>query len=248
MRTHLGAKNSGTVRYFRPSRYGWLALGGGVVTGAAVWVTRTGVLDDADRRFFHWINSAPDALYRPLWAAQLIGVLGAPLVVAVGAASVGRHRLAAVMLLLPPVKLLVEYDILKELVWHPRPGAAIPGAVLRDVPLAGPAFPSGHAIILFGMATLLHPYLGNRWRRVVFGTATAAVLVRVYLGAHTPLDVLGGAAAGITVGSVLNLVVGVPDTGTEAESPIGHPETRRKTLPAGRVRWHRADGSRKGPA
>ncbi|WP_024805028.1 phosphatase PAP2 family protein [Nocardia sp. BMG51109] len=245
-RIHLRTRGFSALQYCHPLRYGWLALGGVVATGAAVWVVRTGVLDGTDRSLFRWFNSAPDGLYRPLWAMQLIGVLGAPLVVAVGAATARRYRLAAAMMLLPLVKLAVEFDILKQLVWHPRPGAAISGAVLRDVPLAGPAFPSGHAIILFGMATLLCPYLGIRWCSVVFGAVTAAVLVRVYLGAHTPLDVLGGAAAGLTVGAALNLVVGVPGTGAGAGSPIGHAETRPKTLPARGTRWHRAGESRKG--
>lgn len=39
--------------------------------------------------------------------------------------------------------------------------------------------------------------------------AVVAVSVRVYLGAHSPLDVIGGAAAGQGVGALLNLLVGV---------------------------------------
>ena len=32
----------------------------------------------------------------------------------------------------------------------------------------------------------------------------------MYLGAHFPLDVLAGAGLGMFIGSVLNLVIGVP--------------------------------------
>src|SRR5262249_55694588 len=95
------------------------------------------------------------------------------------------------------------------LVSRERPGASIPRAVLRGVPAAGLSFPSGHAIILFGMVALLGPYLRRRWRLVVLVIAALAAAVRVYLGAHSPLDVTGGAAAGLAVGAVLNLVVGV---------------------------------------
>jgi undecaprenyl-diphosphatase len=80
---------------------------------------------------------------------------------------------------------------------------------MRDVPAAGLSFPSGHAIILFGMVAFLGPYLRRRWRLVVLVIAALAAAVRVYLGAHSPLDVTGGAAAGLAVGAVLNLVVGV---------------------------------------
>nr|WP_243851375.1 phosphatase PAP2 family protein [Modestobacter marinus] len=111
---------------------------------------------------------------------------------------------------LVPLKLLVERDVLKELVARERPGATVPGAVLRDVPSAGLSFPSGHAVIAFGIVVLLAPHLRRRWVATALVLALLNSVSRVYLGAHAPLDVLGGAAAGIAVGSVLNLVVGVP--------------------------------------
>ena len=36
------------------------------------------------------------------------------------------------------------------------------------------------------------------------------IFARMYLGAHAPLDVTGGFAAGLIVGGVVNLIVGVP--------------------------------------
>jgi undecaprenyl-diphosphatase len=35
-------------------------------------------------------------------------------------------------------------------------------------------------------------------------------VARVYLGAHNPLDVVAGGAAGIVIAASLNLLVGVP--------------------------------------
>ena len=56
---------------------------------------------------------------------------------------------------------------------------------------------------------LLLPYLAGRWRTLVIAVAVLNAVARVYLGAHAPLDVLGGAAAGAVAGAVLNLLVGV---------------------------------------
>ena len=42
---------------------------------------------------------------------------------------------------------------------------------------------------------------------------------RIYLGAHNPLDVVGGIGLGVAVGAITNLIVAVParasDTGPE---------------------------------
>jgi membrane-associated phospholipid phosphatase len=39
--------------------------------------------------------------------------------------------------------------------------------------------------------------------------ATAVCLSRVHLGAHNPLDVVGGAGAGAAIGALLNIVLGL---------------------------------------
>ncbi|WP_083889924.1 phosphatase PAP2 family protein [Nocardia pneumoniae] len=186
-----------------------LAVSGVVVSAATAWACGSGFVERADHRLFRMINTLPDGLFRPLWLIQLTGVLGAPAVVAAIALLARRFRLAAGLLLLIPAKLVVERDILKSLVVHGRPGAIMPEAVLRDVPTAGLAFPSGHALLLFGMATLLLPYSSRGQRAVTLAIAILAAVARIYLGAHTPLDVVGGAAAGIAVGALLNLIVGV---------------------------------------
>ena len=134
-----------------------------------------------------------------------------PLAVAAVALIFRSWRLALGLVLLVPAKLLVEKEVLKALVRRERPGTTVPDAVLRDVPSAGPSFPSGHAIIAFGIVVLLAPYLRHRWQlAVVIALAVLNSLARVYLGAHNPLDVIGGAFAGVTIGALLNLALGVP--------------------------------------
>jgi membrane-associated phospholipid phosphatase len=57
---------------------------------------------------------------------------------------------------------------------------------------------------------LLAPYVRRRWLALLVVLAALVCLARVYLGAHAPLDVVGGAAVGVAVAGLLNLVVGVP--------------------------------------
>jgi membrane-associated phospholipid phosphatase len=49
--------------------------------------------------------------------------------------------------------------------------------------------------------------------------AVVVMFGRMYVGAHLPLDLVGGAALGVVAGSAANLIVGVPST-TPSE-PVG---------------------------
>ena len=67
-------------------------------------------------------------------------------------------------------------------------------------------------VVAWGIATLLWPYLPPRWRWVPVCIAALNAVARVYLGAHNPLDVVGGAAVGVAVGALLTIATGLPVT------------------------------------
>ena len=48
------------------------------------------------------------------------------------------------------------------------------------------------------------------WRWIVVGAAGFVCLARMYVGAHLPLDVVGGAALGVAVGAIARLGFGRP--------------------------------------
>jgi undecaprenyl-diphosphatase len=187
----------------------------GTVTALVTAAVAGGRVGPVEEAVFRFVNGWPDDWRWPLWSVQLLGVLGVPLVVAAVAAACRRWRLTVALVLLVPLKLLVERAVLKELVHRERPGTTVPGAILRgdEVNTIGQSFPSGHAIIAFGVTVLLLPYLHRRRPAVLVLVLVLAVLngmSRIYLGAHLPLDVVAGAAAGVGVAALLNLLVGVP--------------------------------------
>ncbi|MGY1637663.1 phosphatase PAP2 family protein [Geodermatophilus sp. SYSU D00742] len=200
---------SGTAYRRRPAD-AWLALAGAGVAALCSWAVASGEVGPGERAVFAWANGWPGAWERPLWAVQLLGVIGMPLLVAVPALVLRRWRLALGLVLLVPLKLLVHGELVKGLVQRERPGATIPGAVLRDVPSAGVAYPSGHAVVAAGIVVLLAPYVRRRWRALLVVLAALVCVSRVYLGAHAPLDVVGGAALGVAIGAALGLLLGVP--------------------------------------
>jgi undecaprenyl-diphosphatase len=188
-------------------------------------VAATGEVPSWEESVFHAINGLPDWLEDPMWVFQLAGLLFLPLVVAAVAALFRRWRLVIALVAFVPLKLFVEKVVVKNLVERQRPGTTICGFVesepdsfdatcanFRDVPLEGLSFVSGHAIIAWGVATLLWPVLPGRWRWVPVAIAILNATARVYLGAHNPLDVIGGAAVGVAVGAMLVIVFNPADT------------------------------------
>jgi undecaprenyl-diphosphatase len=171
-------------------------------------IVADGRVGPAERAVFHAVNGLPDWLYLPMLLFQYLGVLAMPLVVAVGALVFRRWRLAASLVLVVPLKLAAE-RVAKLLVERERPGTTVPDAVLHGVPSAGLSFVSGHAIITFAIAGLLVLVLPRRWGIAVLVLATLNAVARVYLGAHNPLDVVGGAAIGLAIAAVLDLALDV---------------------------------------
>jgi membrane-associated phospholipid phosphatase len=183
-------------------------------------VLADGRVGPAERAVFHAVNGLPSWLYGPMLVAQYLGVLAMPLVVAVGALALRRWRLAAALVLVVPLKLAAE-RVPKLLVERERPGTSVPDAILHGVPSAGLSFTSGHAIITFAIAGLLVLVLPRRWGIVALVLASLNAVARVYLGAHNPLDVVGGAAIGLAVAATLDLVLDVARdrTGSRQTAP-----------------------------
>jgi membrane-associated phospholipid phosphatase len=203
------------IRYERRSEDAWLLLGAVVVFLPCLAIARTNKVPGWERAIFHAINDLPQVLYRPMWLLQLVGLLLVPLAVAVVAAILRRWRLAICLVAFIPLKLFFEKLVVKKLVERQRPGTSICAGDLtcghfRGVPIHGVSFVSGHAVIAFGVATLLYPYLTRRWQIVAYGLAVLNGIARVYLGAHNPLDVIGGGALGVAIAALLNLIAGVP--------------------------------------
>ena len=171
-------------------------------------IARNGRVGAAERHVFRAINDLPAWLYKPLWVFQQFGNLFVALAIGVlVAALLRRWWVAAAVVCAVGLKLVGERAV-KDLVERSRPGTTIGAIHVRgNVPLHGLSFVSGHSVIVTAVATLLTPVLHGRWKVVPWIFVVLNGVARVYVGAHNPLDVIGGAGLGLLIGGILNAFV-----------------------------------------
>jgi len=160
---------------------------------------------------FRFLNDLPRQAEWILWPLQQAGMaLAVPAGAVILWLIVRNWR--------PPVTLVAggivfgwgAAKLIKEAIDRGRPGALFDDVSYGfDVPMEGLGFPSGHAVVAFTLAVVFSPYLPRWLRWTVYGFALAVCFSRVYMGAHLPLDVIGGAAFGVVIGSAVNLTSGL---------------------------------------
>ena len=95
-------------------------------------------------------------------------------------------------------------QVIKRLADQPRPLAVIPGLDTHGYPVSphGTAYPSAHTALVVAAVSALWPWM--RWPHRIIGLVFALLVGcnRVYIGAHWPIDVLGGAAIGLLSGTL----------------------------------------------
>ncbi len=184
-------------------------LAGAVLFVPAAMIAHSGRVGSWEAAVFGAVNHLPDLLFPVAYPMQFLGVLVVGPVVALVALVCRRPRLAIAALVVTGLKLVAERAVIWPLVFRARPGTSTPGAIVRgNTAVEGAAFVSGHMILVTALAWVAMPYLRGRWRWVPWIAVAAVGFARLYLGAHNPLDVLGGIAAGLVVGGVTNLLVG----------------------------------------
>ena len=156
---------------------------------------------------FRAVNGLPQGLHRVVWPLMQYGTFITIPALAMIALVFRRFRLAFAMALAGVGVYLVAL-VVKDVVGRGRPGALLTAVEERELFGAESlGYPSGHAAVAAAFTVVLAAHLSIRWMVAALALGTVVLFGRIYVGAHLPLDVVGGAALGLVVGSVVNLTL-----------------------------------------
>ena len=177
----------------------WFAFGGCVLAVRSRHVGR------AEETFMLKVNKLPDELNAPLWTIMQLGALASPLVCGGVATVAGRPDLGR-RLVATGVWAYLLANVIKRSVGRARPDDLVSGIHVRATPANGGGFISGHAAVSAAIGIEAYLSLGRRAWPLPYVVAPLVGFSRVYVGAHLPLDVLGGTTFGWALGATIHHV------------------------------------------
>lgn len=184
-----------------------IGVAAAVVACALALLAASGPPANWELRSFRTINELPSWLYVVLWPLMQYGQLAAIPLVTTLTWLAKRRRLAAGL----GTAALAGYilaKVAKQVVGRGRPGAFLDGVIEREIFGEGSlGYPSGHAVVAATFTTALLPAVRRPYRIALVLLTLAVLFGRVYIGAHLALDVLGGAAIGVALGTAVTLAV-----------------------------------------
>ena len=213
-------KPSDAIEWVRRWRFESLRIVAALIMTFVATVLAVEPLPAWEVDLFRAINDLPRHAEWPMWVMQQAGMLFA---LGVGAAIlwfvVNHWR--------PPAALVVggflfgwtAARMIKAYVDRGRPGALLDNVYFGwRTPIDTDGYLSGHAVVAVTLAVVLSPYMPRWLRWSLYALAGVVCFSRMYMGAHLPLDVIGGAAFGVLIGSVVNLLSGLRRDRTQPEA------------------------------
>jgi membrane-associated phospholipid phosphatase len=184
----------------------------GFVIGLLIFVptlliAHTHQVTGLNRQLFYDLNNLSNTYKTPaLWLTEVLGAGYAIAACILVPLLFKRFRLSWYFLVISAGAGIVM-EIAKKVALQPRPVTLLLGHMHeRAVETGLNSFPSGHATIATALALVMWIILPKRWRWLSIMWILIAGISRIYLGDHTPVDVIGGFAIGLMSVSFLQLI------------------------------------------
>jgi undecaprenyl-diphosphatase len=189
-----------------------------------------GSVGGLERDVFRFLNDDLSLPYAPVWLLMQFGSVVAIYASAAVALAFRRYRLMVALLLAGTAAWWLAKGV-KALFDRPRPADLLLGVNLRHAPTEGLGFPSGHAAVAAALAAAAWPWLGRTGRIVAVALVVIVGVARIYVGAHLPVDVIGGVGLGVAIAAVVRFVV-TPEPHRPAVAPAPAPAPEAEAEPS----------------
>lgn len=178
----------------------------GLIALGIAWIAALpGDISSLEEGGFRLLNNLPDWIEFPGWPVMQLGsILAVPIVALICAVLFRDWWRIPIQVTAAGVGAWVIAKILKELADRGRPEAFFSDIHLRPA-WGGLGFPSGHSAVAFAIAVVLVAAVAPRMRTTIWTIAVLTGLLRIYTGAHFPLDIVGGWGLGAAVGATVEL-------------------------------------------
>ena len=164
-----------------------------------------GNVSAGEQKIFRLVNKRRPVLRWPVWAVMQAGSLAAvPIITAL---ALRKDRAAALALAIDGTAVWALCKLIKRVVKRGRPADCLDDVVVIGKSQRGRGFPSGHAAVATTLTVVGARLLPRPASQLVWAVPVLVGAGRQLVGAHLPLDVAGGAALGVTAGSLANVVL-----------------------------------------
>jgi membrane-associated phospholipid phosphatase len=197
-----------------PGRRAARVIVGTALVGASLLEVRRPSTAWWEEAVFRRANGAPDAWRVPVRVVMQAGTLGTVPVAAALAALTGRRGLA-LRLLAGGILAWFGAKAVKPMGGRQRPEQVVGTVRIREGIAGDLGWVSGHATVVTTMALVAADELPRRAGPILAGLVAATCFGRMYVGAHLPNDLLGGAGLGMIIAGLLPAIDGTDRTVVE---------------------------------
>ena len=182
----------------RVARFG---LGTALLLGSLAEARRDR-LPDYEEQAFRVANDATDRIRVPVRGVMQAGTFGTVPAVSALALVFRRPRLAAA-LAIGGTLAWVATKLIKPVGGRDRPNGVLDDVALRERIEGDLGWPSGHTAVATTLAFVAAPELPRPARPLLAAIVATVGFGRMYVGAHLPHDIVGGAGLGMMISAVI---------------------------------------------
>jgi undecaprenyl-diphosphatase len=172
-------------------------------------VARSGSSPTWEATWFRQINDTNATTADVFWWVMQLGTVTGVLIAVVGLLAFGSgpsRWISAGTAACASLLAWLTATGMKSVVERPRPVELLGGVrIFRETVAGSYGWPSAHTAVAFALATVIALAVPTWARWLPLTVATLVGFARIIMGAHFPLDVIGGAGIGIVIGSVIDL-------------------------------------------